>query len=103
VELPQPSPSWPTDPTARAASAASNGLATPDPAEDDVGRFESAKQRKTTLQEGIRKFNFKPKRGVEFLVENGFIKSKAPVDVARFLLHNEGLSKAMIGEYLGEG
>jgi brefeldin A-inhibited guanine nucleotide-exchange protein len=68
-----------------------------------VGRFESAKQRKTTLQEGIRKFNFKPKRGVEFLVENGFIKSKAPVDVARFLLHNEGLSKAMIGEYLGEG
>lgn len=103
VDLPQPSPSWPTDPTARAASAASNGLATPDQAEDDVGRFESAKQRKTTLQEGIRKFNFKPKRGVEFLVESGFIKSKAPADVARFLLHTEGLNKAMIGEYLGEG
>lgn len=29
---------------------------------DDPGRFESAKQRKTTLLEGIKKFNFKPKR-----------------------------------------
>ena len=35
--------------------------ATPDIA-DDPGRFESAKQKKTTLLEGIRKFNFKPKR-----------------------------------------
>lgn len=29
---------------------------------DDPGRFESAKQKKTTLLEGIKKFNFKPKR-----------------------------------------
>ena len=29
---------------------------------DDPSRFESAKQRKTTLLEGIKKFNFKPKR-----------------------------------------
>jgi len=29
---------------------------------DDPGTFETAKQRKTTLLEGIRKFNFKPKR-----------------------------------------
>ena len=29
---------------------------------DDPSRFESAKQRKTILLEGIRKFNFKPKR-----------------------------------------
>lgn len=29
---------------------------------DDPSRFESAKQKKTTLLEGIRKFNFKPKR-----------------------------------------
>jgi brefeldin A-inhibited guanine nucleotide-exchange protein len=34
---------------------------TPD-TDDDPGRFESAKQKKTTLLEGIRKFNFKPKR-----------------------------------------
>jgi brefeldin A-inhibited guanine nucleotide-exchange protein len=34
---------------------------TPDIA-DDPSRFESAKQKKTTLLEGIKKFNFKPKR-----------------------------------------
>lgn len=37
------------------------GSSTPD-LTDDPGRFETAKQRKTTLLEGIRKFNFKPKR-----------------------------------------
>ena len=70
---------------------------------DDPERFESAKQRKTTLIEGIKKFNFKPKKGIEFLVEQGFIRSKQPIDIARFLLQSDGLSKAMIGEYLGEG
>lgn len=38
-----------------------NRIQTPD-ITDDPGRFESAKQRKTTLLEGIKKFNFKPKR-----------------------------------------
>jgi brefeldin A-inhibited guanine nucleotide-exchange protein len=36
-------------------------------------------------------------------VEAGFIPSKEPQDVAKFLLNADGLSKAMIGEYLGEG
>lgn len=34
---------------------------------DDPSKFESAKQKKTTLLEGIKKFNFKPKR-VRFLM-----------------------------------
>ncbi|KAJ3894640.1 hypothetical protein GG344DRAFT_40731 [Lentinula edodes] len=70
---------------------------------DDPSRFESAKQKKTTLLEGIRRFNFKPKRGISFLIENGFILSKTPQAIANFLLHTDGLSKSMIGEYLGEG
>ncbi|KAG8949407.1 guanine nucleotide exchange protein for ADP-robosylation factor [Tulasnella sp. 424] len=78
------------------------GASTPD-LTDDPGRFETAKQRKTTLLEGIRKFNFKPKRGIKFLIDAGFIKSSEPGDVARFLHETDGLSKAMIGEYLGEG
>ncbi|KAF8639703.1 hypothetical protein AX17_000965 [Amanita inopinata Kibby_2008] len=69
---------------------------------DDPSKFESAKQKKTTLLEGIKKFNFKPKRGIQFLVEAGFIRSRAPEDVANFLLTSDGLSKAMIGEYLGD-
>ncbi|KAL0579530.1 guanine nucleotide exchange protein for ADP-robosylation factor [Marasmius crinis-equi] len=70
---------------------------------DDPSKFESAKQKKTTLLEGIKKFNFKPKRGIQFLIESGFIPSRTPQDIARFLLDTDGLSKAMIGEYLGEG
>lgn len=105
-DLAAPSPIWPGANSGSATpggpGASSTGVNTPDP-DDDVARLEGQKQRKTTLQEGIKKFNFKPKRGIEFLVENGFIRSKAPTDIARFLLQNEGLSKAMIGEYLGEG
>ncbi|KDN52673.1 hypothetical protein K437DRAFT_292798 [Tilletiaria anomala UBC 951] len=85
---------------------------TPDPgrlsmsveqAQDDPSRFESAKQRKNTLLEGIRKFNQKPKRGIDFLVQHGFIRSRDPRDISRFLLYADGLNKAQIGEYLGEG
>ncbi|KAG2152199.1 hypothetical protein BD769DRAFT_1403759 [Suillus cothurnatus] len=75
---------------------------TPDIA-DDPTRFESAKQKKTTLLEGIKKFNFKPKRGIQFLVETELIPSSSPRDIAGFLLTTDGLSKSMIGEYLGEG
>lgn len=84
-------------------------VATPDPSSasstmgDDPSRFESAKQRKTTLLEGIKTFNFKPKRGIDDLIRHGFIPSREPNDVARFLLYADGLNKAQIGEYLGEG
>ncbi|CDS00364.1 probable SEC7-component of non-clathrin vesicle coat [Sporisorium scitamineum] len=75
---------------------------TPEP-QDDPSRFENAKHRKTILLEGIRKFNFKPKRGIDDLVKNGLIRSREPADIARFLLYADGLSKAQIGEFLGEG
>lgn len=42
-------------------------------------------------------------QGIAFLIENGFIRSPDPKDIARFLLHADGLDKAQIGEYLGEG
>lgn len=95
--------------TLSAPSASANGndasrTPTPDIAtEDDPSRFESAKQRKMILQEGLKRFNYKPKKGIQFLLENGFIRSRQPVDIAVFLLTTDGLSKAMIGEYLGEG
>jgi brefeldin A-inhibited guanine nucleotide-exchange protein len=40
--------------------------ATPD-LNDDPSRFESARQKKTTLLEGIKKFNSKPKHVREYL------------------------------------
>ncbi|KZT72494.1 Sec7-domain-containing protein [Daedalea quercina L-15889] len=72
-------------------------------AADDPTKFESAKQKKTSLLEGIKKFNFKPKRGIQYFLETGFIPNKSSKSIARFLLETDGLSKAMIGEYLGEG
>ena len=72
-------------------------------AEDDPLQFEKQKLRKTALLNGIRQFNFKPKRGVKTLLQDGFIKSDSPEDIAAFITQNEMLDKAMIGEYLGEG
>ncbi|KAI9779209.1 MAG: guanine nucleotide exchange protein for ADP-robosylation factor [Candelina submexicana] len=80
----------------------SSGPTTPQ-LEDDPSQLEKAKHRKTALTDGIRQFNFKPKRGIKLLVTEGFIRSDSPEDIATFLLQNDRLDKAMIGEYLGEG
>ena len=42
-------------------------------------------------------------QGIQFLIETGFVASSAPQDIALFLLNTDGLSKSMIGEYLGDG
>ncbi|KAK2756807.1 guanine nucleotide exchange protein for ADP-robosylation factor [Arachnomyces sp. PD_36] len=71
--------------------------------EDDPSQIEKAKQHKTALTNAIRQFNFKPKKGIKLLISEGFIESDSPQDVANFLLNNDRLDKAMLGEYLGEG
>ncbi|KAL8948015.1 MAG: hypothetical protein Q9222_005757 [Ikaeria aurantiellina] len=84
-------------------SAADTPLAPSTPLlEDDPSQLEKAKLRKTALTNGIRQFNFKPKRGIKMLLKDGFIRSESPDDVATFILQHEQLDKAMIGEYLGE-
>jgi brefeldin A-inhibited guanine nucleotide-exchange protein len=40
---------------------------------------------------------------MDFLLKTKVIPSDDPKDIAKFLLHTEGLSKRNIGEYLGEG
>lgn len=70
---------------------------------DDPSQFQNLKIKKNALQDAIRQFNIKPKRGIKALLDTGIIESKAPEDIARFLLTTEGLDKALIGEYLGEG
>jgi brefeldin A-inhibited guanine nucleotide-exchange protein len=70
---------------------------------DDPTQFEEIKHKKQSLQEGIEKFNWKPKRGLKYLIETGHLASDDPKDVAVFLLNTEGLNKTQIGEYLGEG
>jgi brefeldin A-inhibited guanine nucleotide-exchange protein len=62
-----------------------------------------SKNKKLRLQEAIKIFNVKPKKGIRFLIDGKIIPSKAPRHVAHFLLNCPGLDKTMIGDYLGEG
>ncbi|CAI5758610.1 unnamed protein product [Candida verbasci] len=81
-----------------------NGNQTPIPAETDkFEQFESQKQRKKVLLEGIKQFNQKAKKGIAYFINNGFIPSDDPKDIGHFLLSADGLDKQVIGEYLGEG
>lgn len=53
----------PDGPTERLSVTSAEPLRQPTPEViDDPTRFESAKQKKTTLLQGLKKFNFKPKR-----------------------------------------
>ncbi|KAH7163552.1 hypothetical protein B0J13DRAFT_538797 [Dactylonectria estremocensis] len=61
------------------------------------------KARKIALTNAINQFNFKPKKGMKLLIRDGFILSDTPKDIAEFLLREDKLDKAQIGEYLGEG
>ena len=40
---------------------------------------------------------------MRYFIDNGFIAADDPKDIAKFLLTTDGLDKATIGEYLGEG
>lgn len=56
--------------------------------------------RKRQYRVGLNLFNKKPERGVGYLIARGFLEN-SPRGVARFLITRKGLSKQMIGEYLG--
>ncbi|UNI20431.1 guanine nucleotide exchange protein for ADP-robosylation factor [Purpureocillium takamizusanense] len=93
------------DPT---ASESASRLETPLPpstpvVDDDPDQLEKEKARKTALMNAIRQFNFKPKRGIKLLLRDGFIASEEPAEIASFLLKEDKLDKAQIGEFLGEG
>uniref|UniRef100_H3AVC2 IQ motif and Sec7 domain ArfGEF 2 n=1 Tax=Latimeria chalumnae TaxID=7897 RepID=H3AVC2_LATCH len=49
---------------------------------------------------GLNLFNKKPEKGIQYLIERGFL-SDTPVGVAHFTLERKGLSRQMIGEFLG--
>ncbi|CAG9135006.1 unnamed protein product [Plutella xylostella] len=65
--------------------------------QDECKQSSKAKQ----MSIGRKKFNMDPKKGIEYLYENGLLQ-RTPEDVAQFLHKGEGLSKTAIGDYLGE-
>ena len=56
--------------------------------------------RKRHYRTGLNIFNKKPEKGIAYLIRRGFLDN-SPQAVARFLISRKGLSKQMIGEYLG--
>ncbi|CAI2183131.1 13900_t:CDS:2, partial [Funneliformis geosporum] len=70
--------------------------------EDNPAQYQEIMSRKQTLREGIKLFNTKPVKGLNFLLGNGFLKNDT-ASIISFLSSTPGLNKAAIGEYLGEG
>lgn len=56
--------------------------------------------RKRQYRVGLNLFNKKPEKGITYLIRRGFLEN-TPQGVARFLITRKGLSRQMIGEYLG--
>lgn len=58
------------------------------------------------LLAATEQFNNKPKQGITFLQERGIISSSSSPEyaeqIASFLVDNPRLSKAMIGEFIGD-
>lgn len=86
-----------------ASFVAPNGGSEPPEGTDDPEQFQNLKQRKKAFLDGVRQFAQRPKKGIKFLIDQGFIPSDDPLDIAVFLLNTDSLSKSAIGEYLGEG
>nr|XP_018903871.1 PREDICTED: Golgi-specific brefeldin A-resistance guanine nucleotide exchange factor 1 [Bemisia tabaci] len=61
----------------------------------------AVKRKKKLLASGTDHFNAKPKKGIEFLQEQGLLSSPLdPIEVVHFLKENPHLSKKMIGEFI---
>lgn len=69
--------------------------------DDDPSELGRIKARKTALNEAVRQFNYKPKRGLKLLIEGDLLPSDSPAAIANFLLTNERVNKTMLGDYLG--
>ncbi|TRZ01931.1 hypothetical protein DNTS_012385 [Danionella cerebrum] len=68
---------------------------------DHPEQYEVIKQQKEIIEHGIELFNKKPKRGLQYLQEQGMLGT-SPEDIAQFLQQEERLDTTQVGEFLGE-
>ncbi|XP_056131495.1 brefeldin A-inhibited guanine nucleotide-exchange protein 2 [Lampris incognitus] len=68
---------------------------------DHPEQYEVIKQQKDIIEHGIEMFNKKPKRGIQYLQDQGMLGTKAE-DIAQFLHQEERLDTTQVGEFLGE-
>nr|XP_046216454.1 IQ motif and SEC7 domain-containing protein 3-like [Oncorhynchus gorbuscha] len=71
-----------------------------DPASCRSPTLSTDTHRKRLYRIGLNLFNVNPERGIHFLITRGFVPD-TPMGVAHFLLQRKGLSRQMIGEFLG--
>ncbi|KAL2085172.1 hypothetical protein ACEWY4_018492 [Coilia grayii] len=68
---------------------------------DNPEQFEVLKQQKEIIEQGIDLFNKKPKRGIQYLQEQGMLGT-TPEDIAQFLHQEDRLDSTQVGEFLGD-
>jgi len=66
-----------------------------------IQRYLDSEKHQRALDFGIVKFNMKPSSGIAYLIQNKVV-TNTEEGVANFLAKTPGLSKIMLGEYLGE-
>ncbi|XP_020576341.1 brefeldin A-inhibited guanine nucleotide-exchange protein 2-like [Phalaenopsis equestris] len=82
------------DPAERVDSETINGVS-------EAAVLEQCQDYELGLQEGISLFNRKPKEGIQFLINAKKVGDSAE-EIASFLKSTSGLSKILIGDFLGE-
>ncbi|XP_077991507.1 brefeldin A-inhibited guanine nucleotide-exchange protein 1-like [Glandiceps talaboti] len=78
-----------------------NTGSTPIISTDSPEQFESQKQQKEIIEQGIEMFNKKPFKGIHYLQEQGIL-GKSAEDIAAFLHEDERLDKMVMGDFLGD-
>ncbi|XP_061780731.1 brefeldin A-inhibited guanine nucleotide-exchange protein 2 [Nerophis lumbriciformis] len=68
---------------------------------DHPEQYEVIKQQKDIIEHGIELFNKKPKRGIQYLQDQGMLASTAE-NIAEFLHKEDRLDTTQVGEFLGE-
>ncbi|XP_057686488.1 brefeldin A-inhibited guanine nucleotide-exchange protein 2 isoform X3 [Corythoichthys intestinalis] len=68
---------------------------------DHPEQYEVIKQQKDIIEHGIELFNKKPKRGIQYLQDQGMLGSSVD-NIAQFLHQEDRLDTTQVGEFLGE-
>uniref|UniRef100_A0A3P9N9M1 ARF guanine nucleotide exchange factor 2 n=1 Tax=Poecilia reticulata TaxID=8081 RepID=A0A3P9N9M1_POERE len=68
---------------------------------DHPEQYEVIKQQKDIIEHGIELFNKKPKRGIQYLQDQGMLSSTVE-EIAQFLHQEDRLDTTQVGEFLGE-
>lgn len=70
--------------------------------DDDPSEYEKVKQHKYVLEDGIRLFNQKPKKGMKYFIDRNIVQDTLESQAAFLHGENARLDKTSLGEFLGD-